>query len=102
MAAVPLAEWISATLPAGSSAAAGPAHDRADLRFRDPGAEPDPTTGARAVPIYQTTSYVFDDVDQPAEVRQHLFPADQPHGLVCNQIGGPPAEVRLADLPMPR
>ena len=27
------------------------------------GAEPDPTTGARAVPIYQTTSYVFDDVD---------------------------------------
>ena len=24
------------------------------------GQEPDPTTGARAVPIYQTTSYVFD------------------------------------------
>jgi O-acetylhomoserine (thiol)-lyase len=30
------------------------------------GAEPDPTTGARAVPIYQTTSYVFDDVDHAA------------------------------------
>jgi len=27
------------------------------------GAEPDPTTNARATPIYQTTSYVFDDVD---------------------------------------
>ena len=23
------------------------------------GAQPDPTTGARATPIYQTTSYVF-------------------------------------------
>lgn len=28
------------------------------------GASPDPTTGARATPIYQTTAYVFDDVDQ--------------------------------------
>jgi O-acetylhomoserine (thiol)-lyase len=27
------------------------------------GQVPDPTTGARAVPIYQTTSYVFDDAD---------------------------------------
>jgi len=27
------------------------------------GQEPDPTTGARAVPIYQTTSFVFDDVE---------------------------------------
>ncbi|MFD1331001.1 O-acetylhomoserine aminocarboxypropyltransferase [Methylopila musalis] len=27
------------------------------------GAQPDPTTGARATPIYQTTSYVFEDVD---------------------------------------
>lgn len=30
------------------------------------GAAPDPATGARATPIYQTTSYVFDDVDQAA------------------------------------
>ena len=30
------------------------------------GASPDPTTGARATPIYQTTSYVFDDVDHAA------------------------------------
>ena len=27
------------------------------------GAKPDPATGARATPIYQTTAYVFDDVD---------------------------------------
>src|SRR5438034_3758621 len=30
------------------------------------GAQPDPTTGARATPIYQTTAFVFDDVDHAA------------------------------------
>lgn len=30
------------------------------------GATPDPATGARATPIYQTTSFVFEDVDQAA------------------------------------
>ena len=33
--------------------------------------QPDPATGARAVPVYQTTSYVFDDCDQ-AEARFNL------------------------------
>lgn len=32
------------------------------------GAHPDPATGARATPIYQTTSFVFDDVDQAASL----------------------------------
>jgi O-acetylhomoserine (thiol)-lyase len=32
------------------------------------GARPDPATGARATPIYQTTSYVFDDVDHAASL----------------------------------
>lgn len=30
--------------------------------------EPDPVTGARAVPIYQTTSYVFKDTDEAANL----------------------------------
>ena len=30
------------------------------------GCEPDPTTKARITPIYQTASYVFDDVDHAA------------------------------------
>ncbi|WP_342642392.1 O-acetylhomoserine aminocarboxypropyltransferase [Rhodoligotrophos ferricapiens] len=30
------------------------------------GAQPDPATGARITPIYQTTSYVFEDVDHAA------------------------------------
>src|SRR5690606_30455604 len=32
------------------------------------GAQPDSTTGARATPIYQTTSYVFNDVDHAASL----------------------------------
>lgn len=32
------------------------------------GQQPDPTTGARAVPIYQTTSYVFRDTDHAANL----------------------------------
>ena len=30
------------------------------------GAKPDPATGARATPIYQTTSFVFEDADHAA------------------------------------
>jgi O-acetylhomoserine (thiol)-lyase len=32
------------------------------------GAKPDPATGARATPIYQTTSFVFDDVEHAASL----------------------------------
>lgn len=32
------------------------------------GTAPDPTTNARALPIYQTTSYVFDDTDHAASL----------------------------------
>src|SRR5262247_4795474 len=32
------------------------------------GQRPDPATGARAVPIYQTTSYVFEDTEQAANL----------------------------------
>jgi hypothetical protein len=32
------------------------------------GQVPDPTTNARAVPIYQTTSYVFNDADHAARL----------------------------------
>ncbi|ELZ47486.1 O-acetylhomoserine/O-acetylserine sulfhydrylase [Halorubrum californiense DSM 19288] len=32
------------------------------------GSDPDPTTGARATPIYQTTAYQFDDADHAADL----------------------------------
>ncbi|RZL12890.1 MAG: bifunctional O-acetylhomoserine aminocarboxypropyltransferase/cysteine synthase, partial [Hymenobacter sp.] len=32
------------------------------------GQQPDPTTGSRAVPIYQTTSYVFKNAEHGANL----------------------------------
>src|SRR6478609_3803404 len=48
------------------------------------GAQPDPTTGARATPIYQTTSYVFESVDHAAS----LFGL-QAFGNIYSRIGNP-------------
>ena len=48
------------------------------------GAQPDPTTGARATPIYQTTSFVFNDADHAAS----LFGL-QTFGNVYSRIGNP-------------
>jgi O-acetylhomoserine (thiol)-lyase len=39
---------------------------RLDTLSLHAGQRPDPATGARAVPIYQTTSYVFDDTEHAA------------------------------------
>ena len=52
------------------------------------GAKPDPTTGARATPIYQTTSFVFDDVDHAAS----LFGL-QAFGNIYTRIGNPTSAV---------
>lgn len=60
------------------------------------GAQPDPATGARATPIYQTTSYVFDDADHAAS----LF-ALQSFGNIYTRIMNPTQAVleeRLAAL----
>jgi O-acetylhomoserine (thiol)-lyase len=43
-----------------------PKHLKFDTLALHAGQRPDPATGARAVPIYQTTSYVFGDVDHAA------------------------------------
>ena len=37
-----------------------------DTRQVHAGARPDPNTGARAVPIFQTTSFVFEDSESAA------------------------------------
>ncbi|MBF0372343.1 MAG: O-acetylhomoserine aminocarboxypropyltransferase [Alphaproteobacteria bacterium] len=60
------------------------------------GAAPDPATGARITPIYQTTSYVFDDVDHAAALFDlHTF------GHVYTRLGNPTVSVleeRIASL----
>ncbi len=60
------------------------------------GARPDPTTGARATPIFQTTSYVFEDTDDAAD----LF-ALQKYGMIYTRLGNPTVsafEERIASL----
>lgn len=60
------------------------------------GATPDPVTKARVTPIYQTTSYVFDDADHAAA----LFNLEAA-GNIYSRLGNPTAgvlEARLATL----
>ena len=60
------------------------------------GARPDPATGARNTPIYQTTAYVFDDVDHAAS----LFNL-QTFGYIYTRIMNPTVAVleeRVASL----
>jgi O-acetylhomoserine (thiol)-lyase len=52
------------------------------------GQQPDPTTGARAVPIYQTTSYQFKDTDHAAR----LFGL-QEFGNIYTRIMNPTTDV---------
>lgn len=52
------------------------------------GASPDPATGARATPIYQTTSYVFRDTDHGAA----LFSLAEP-GNIYTRINNPTQDV---------
>ena len=68
------------------------------------GQEPDPATGARAVPIYQTTSYVFKGTDQAAAPLRahgggpHLYPDLQPDGRRRRDGGSPPSRAGVGGL----
>jgi O-acetylhomoserine (thiol)-lyase len=45
-----------------------PRYPRFDTLSLHAGSQPDPATGARATPIYQSTSFVFRDTDQAASI----------------------------------
>jgi O-acetylhomoserine (thiol)-lyase len=62
--------------------------DGFDTRALHTGYTPDPQTGARAVPIWQTTSYVFKDTDHAAR----LF-ALQEFGNIYTRIMNPTTDV---------
>ncbi len=67
-----------------------------ETRMVHAGHVPDSNTGARAVPIYQTTSYVFDSADHAAQ----LFELKQ-YGDIYTRISNPTTAVleeRLASL----
>ena len=67
-----------------------------ETRMLHAGHIPDPQTGARAVPIYQTTSYVFDDTSFAAQ----LFELKQ-YGNIYTRLNNPTTAVfeeRIASL----
>jgi O-acetylhomoserine (thiol)-lyase len=67
-----------------------------DTRSLHAGHSPKATAGTRAVPIYQTTSYVFDDADHAAQ----LFELKE-HGNIYTRINNPTTavfEARMASL----
>ena len=75
---------------------AGPKYVGFDTLSLHGGQQPDPTTGARAVPIYQSTSFVFPDTDYAAA----LFNLERP-GHIYSRISNPTVAVleeRLAGL----
>src|SRR5438045_568593 len=67
---------------------AGPKYPGFDTLSLHAGQSPDPTTGSRAVPIYQTTSYVFRDSDHAAS----LFNMERA-GHVYSRISNPTVAV---------
>jgi len=78
------------------AAKAGPRQPGFETRAIHAGAAPDPTTGARNTPIFQTTSYVFDDVDHAAS----LFNL-QTFGYIYSRLTNPTVAVleeRVASL----
>src|SRR6187431_3424089 len=66
----------------------GPKYPGLDTLALHAGQSPDPATGSRAVPIYQTTSYVFRDTEHAAS----LFNMERP-GHVYSRISNPTVAV---------
>ena len=75
---------VAARLTRWSTHMSAPENWRFETKQIHSGAQPDPVTKARATPIYQTTSYVFDSTDSRREpvrtrrVRKHLHPHPEP------------------------
>ena len=59
--------------------AAEPSEQHPETLALHAGQVPDPTTNARAVPIYQTTSYVFDDTQHAADLFALKVPGQHLH-----------------------
>src|SRR5690606_2953476 len=86
----------SATAPSAAAPTAPAGGFGFRTRALHAGGTPDAQHGARAVPIYQTTSFVFDDADDAG----NLF-ALQKYGSIYSRIGNPTVaafEERIASL----
>ena len=86
-------DWVA---PVAGHGTGGPEPELADLPVRNwpavvvpdlslhAGPQPDPATGARAQPIYQSTSFVFDDTDHAAA----LYNLERP-GHIYTRLSNP-------------
>ncbi len=92
----PNAETPKARKPKPDGAPARNVNYGFETRAIHAGAAPDPTTGARNTPIFQTTAYVFDDVDHAASLfNLHNF------GYIYSRLTNPTVSVleeRVASL----
>src|SRR6476469_4283576 len=99
MRVVPGDRLMSDETPPDGASGQGAGYDRQfgfNTRALHAGQRPDPATGARAVPIYQTTSFVFEDSEHAA----NLF-ALQRFGNIYTRIMNPTTaafEERIASL----
>src|ERR1044071_257627 len=71
---------------------AGPKYPRFETLALHAGQSPDPATGSRAVPIYQTTSYVFRDTEHAAS----LFNLEREGGVGAIATASGQAALHLA------
>ena len=95
----PLARRVKERSSPSAMAAGAVLHDMTygfETRAVHAGAAPDPVTGARSTPIYQTAAYVFDDVDHAASLfNLHNF------GYIYARLNNPTVSVleeRVASL----
>ena len=79
---------VASPIPSPSIRTPGPHDPGFDTLALHAGAAPDPTTGARAVPIYATTSFVFRDSDHAAS----LFNMER-SGHVYSRLSNPTVAV---------
>ncbi len=87
---------MSSTHPPDNNEESVHRHFGFDTRSIHAGQRPDPYTGARAMPIYQTTSFVFEDADSAA-----AYFNLQEYGNIYTRIGNPTVaafEERVANL----
>ncbi|MEV5245036.1 bifunctional o-acetylhomoserine/o-acetylserine sulfhydrylase [Streptomyces werraensis] len=88
MSSQPIDSVTAGHTPDGESAADATPAWSFETKQVHAGAEPDPTTGARATPIYQTTSFVFRDTQHAAD----LFALAEP-GNIYTRIHNPTQDV---------
>ena len=86
-------------MPTGTTppTAADPQGWRFETKQVQAGHTPDAVTGARAIPIYQSTSFVFPDAAEAAEREEGQVSAPMPEATRCAPTPPSSAAMRAGD-----